>query len=85
MRYEVDFLPADKHKSFLQVDSIILGVGTQACSKYPKRHVYNILQYLKQKVKDEVDFLPADKHQRFLQVDTIILGVFGQACLNYPK
>ena len=42
MRDEVDFLPADKHKSFLQVDSITLGVCSQACPKYPKQQVYNI-------------------------------------------
>ena len=39
---EVDFLPADKHKSFLQDDSVILGVHSQACPKYPKQLVYNI-------------------------------------------
>ena len=39
---EVDFLPADKHKSFLQDDGIIYGVHSQACSKYPKEQVYNI-------------------------------------------
>ena len=39
---EVDFLPANKNKSFLQVDGITLGVGSQACSKYPKQQVYNI-------------------------------------------
>ena len=33
---EVDFLPADKHERFLQVDSITLGVRSQACPKYPK-------------------------------------------------
>ena len=33
---EVDFLPADKHESFLQVDSINLGVRIKACSKYQK-------------------------------------------------
>ena len=45
MEDEVDFLPADpadKHKSFLQVDSITLGVLSQACPKYPKQQVYNI-------------------------------------------
>ena len=31
---EVAFLPADKHKSFLQVDSITLGVQSQACPQY---------------------------------------------------
>ena len=39
---EVDFLSADKHESFLQVDTITLGVQSQACSKYPKEEIYNI-------------------------------------------
>ena len=39
---EVDFLPADKRESFLQVDSINLGVRSQAYPKYPKQQVYNI-------------------------------------------
>ena len=38
---KVDFLPADKHKSFLQ-DSITLGVRSQTCPKYRKQQVYNI-------------------------------------------
>ena len=33
---EVDFLSADKYKSFLQVDNITLGVCSQAYPKYPK-------------------------------------------------
>ena len=33
---EVDFLHVDKHESFLQVNTITLGVCSQACSKYPK-------------------------------------------------
>ena len=33
---EVDFLPADKHQRFLQIDSIILGVCEQTCPNYPK-------------------------------------------------
>ena len=32
---EVDFLAADKHKSFLHVDNIAPGVHSQACPKYP--------------------------------------------------
>ena len=39
---EVDFLPVDKHKSFLQDDSITCDVRSQACPKYPKQQVYNI-------------------------------------------
>ena len=33
---EVDFLPANKHESFLEVNSIFLGVRSQASPKYPK-------------------------------------------------
>ena len=39
---EVDFLSADKDESFIQVDSITLGVHSQACPKYPKQQVYRI-------------------------------------------
>ena len=34
---EVDFLLANKHESFLQVDSITLGLRSQACPKCPKQ------------------------------------------------
>ena len=34
---KVGFLTADKHKSFLQVDSITLGSHSQASPKYPKQ------------------------------------------------
>ena len=40
---EVNFLHADKHKNFLQVNSTTLGLPSQACPKYPKRQVCNIL------------------------------------------
>ena len=39
---EDDFLPADKHKSFLQVDGITLGEHSQASPKYPEQLVYNV-------------------------------------------
>ena len=39
---EVAFLPADKHKSFLQDGSITLGVISQTDPKYQKQSVYNI-------------------------------------------
>ena len=42
MGYEIDFLPADKYKNFLQIDSITLGVHGQACPKHPKQQLYNI-------------------------------------------
>ena len=34
---EVDVLPAGKHKSFLKVDSITLGMHSETCPKYPKQ------------------------------------------------
>ena len=39
---EVEFLPADKHKSFLQDGSITLGVSSQTGPKCQKQPVYNI-------------------------------------------
>ena len=39
---EVDFLPANKHKRFLQDDSIALGMHRQTDPKYQKQPVYNI-------------------------------------------
>ena len=33
---EVDFLPANKHRSLLQADGIALGLRSQACPKYLK-------------------------------------------------
>ena len=54
----VAFFPADKHKSFLQVDSITLGVRSQTGPKYQKQPVYNIFAI--SQGKHDVDFLPAD-------------------------
>ena len=54
---EVKFLPADKHKRFLQDGSITLGVNSQTCPKCQKQPVYNI----KESMKYEVDFLSAGK------------------------
>ena len=34
---ETNFLPANKHESFLQVDSITLDLLSQACPKYQKQ------------------------------------------------
>ena len=34
---KVDFLPANKCKSFLEVDSITLGLRSQAWPKYPEQ------------------------------------------------
>ena len=46
---KVEFLPADKHKSFLQEGSIILGVISQTGTKYQKQSVYNIFAISQEK------------------------------------
>ena len=79
---EVEFLPADEHKSFLQDDSTTLGVHSQTGLKYQKQPVS--LKYLKENMKDEVDFLPADECWSFFQIDTLILGVWP-GMLKLPK
>ena len=81
-RVWIDFLPANRHKSILQVDSFILGVGGQACPKYQKQLVYYIFAISRKTLK--LYFLPAHKRLRFLKIDTIILGVCDDAFLNYP-
>ena len=49
MGYEIDFLPADKDKSFLQIDSITLGGHAQACPKHPKQQPYIIFTISQEK------------------------------------
>ena len=63
---KADFLPADKHKCFLQDGSITLGVisqtGTKNRYQSTKNSQFTIsLQYLKENMKEEVDFFPVDK------------------------
>ena len=56
MGYEIDFLSADKHKHFQQIDSITLGMHSQA-SRSTQNNKFTIsLQHHKEKVKYEVDF-----------------------------
>ena len=44
MGYEIDFfLPGDKYKNFLQIDTITLGVHALACPKYPKQQLCNAI------------------------------------------
>ena len=64
---EVDFLLADKHQRFLQIDTLILGACGQACAQITQNDKFAIsLQYLKKEVSDEVEFLHVDKHENFL-------------------
>ena len=49
MGKEVEFLPADKYKSFLQDGSITLGIISQPGSKFQKQSVYNIFAISQEK------------------------------------
>ena len=80
---EVDFLPAYKHKIFLQDDSITLVAHNRTCPKYQKQPVYNIFAISQGKhatlflcnikeMSDAVDFLHSEKHESLLQFDTKI-------------
>ena len=69
MGYEIDFLPAGKHKNVPQIDIIILRVHSQACPKHPKQLVHNIFAIPQGKCKGWSWFLPADNCQRFPQSD----------------
>ena len=57
---EVDCFDADKHQSFLHINTMILmGMVKHSQSSYDSKFAM-FLQYLKKKVRDEVDFLHAD-------------------------
>ena len=53
---EVDFLHADKHESFLQVDTMIFDGNGQAFQSSQNCKFWKSLQYLKKEVSDEVVF-----------------------------
>ena len=53
---EVDFLHVDKHKSWLQIDTMILMEMVKHSQSSQNSKFAISLQYLKNKVKDEVDF-----------------------------
>ena len=64
---EVYFWHADKQQSFLQFDTVILGVLSQPCQKYPKQEVCISLQYLKENMSD-VDFCLLINMQGFFKL-----------------
>ena len=80
VRDEVDFLHADKHQSFLQVDFNILGIKVfykilsllmdmiQHSQSTQSNKFAISLQYLKKEVRNGVHFLHADKHQNFYKL-----------------
>ena len=66
---EVNFLHADKHESFLQIDDMIFDEGMVKHYKSIQNKKFAIsLQYIKENGKNEVSFLLVDKNQRFLQI-----------------
>ena len=68
MGYEIDFLLADKHKKFLQIDSITLGVHGQASQSTQNNNFIISLQYLKESLKDGVVFSLLISVKRFFKV-----------------
>ena len=66
---EADFLHADKHRSLLQIDTMILMEIVKHSQSSQNTKFAMSLQYLKKEVKYEVDFVHGDKHESFLQVD----------------
>ena len=55
MSDEVDCLHADKHQSFLQVDTIFFDGFGQACPKYSNKFAVP-LQYFKKEVRNTLSF-----------------------------
>ena len=59
MHDELYFWHADKHRSLLQLDTIILVVYNQACPNYSKEICIS-LQHLQKSMGYEIDFLPVE-------------------------
>ena len=81
VRDKVNFLHADKHQSFLQVDFNTLGIKISlkvilsllmSMIKHSQRTQSNMfaisLQYLKKEVRNGIHFLHACKHQSFYKL-----------------
>ena len=64
---EVDFLPANKHEVFLQVNTLWVWVARHAQSTQNNKFTIS-LQHVKENMKNEADFLPADERQSVLQI-----------------
>ena len=60
----------DKCRTFLQSDTMILGVCGQVCPNYQNNKFAISLQHFKREVSDAVEFLHAEKHESLLQADT---------------
>ena len=78
------FLYADKHQSFLQIDTVIL-MGMVKHSQISQNNKFAVsLQCLRKEVRDEVDFY-MQINISFLQGDTIVLDGCDQAFPSYSK
>ena len=64
---EVDFLHADKHLSFPQIDTMAL-MGMVKPSQSSKKSKFVVSFNISKNKVDKFDFLHAGKHQSFLQV-----------------
>ena len=73
---EVYFWHADKHRSLVQVNTMI---------KVPIIRSLHIFAISPEMHGCKVDFLPTNEHQSFLQVDSITLDLRSQAYPKYPK
>ena len=73
---EVEFLPADKHKRFLQDGCITLGVIIQTDPKYQKPPVYNIFAISTGKHEEWSWFFGCWQCWKLFQIDTIVWGVW---------
>ena len=86
VRDEVDFLLADKHQSFLQVDLNTLGIKDvykvmlsllmgiiQHSQSTQSNEIAISLQYLRKEVRNRGHFLYTDKHQNFYKLALLFL------------
>ena len=65
---EVDFLPVDKPKRFIQDDSITLGAHSHTDPMYQKQPVHKIFAISQENMKDEVDFLSTENAEAFFKL-----------------
>ena len=87
VRDEVDFLHADKHQSFLQVDINILGVKVShkmvlsllmvmiknSQSTQSNKFTISLCTISRKEVRNGVNFLPAEKHESFYNLALLLL------------
>ena len=85
MNDNVYFWHTDKHLSFLQVDTIMLGCVARHTQSTQNNKFAVSLQYLMKEVSAGVDFLHAGKHESFLQINVMIFDGDGQAFLKLKE